>query len=85
MKRYIAGSYANTSIMHSEVVDGIQERVRALLRRCEEADKSAIDFYVSIAIAFPVTAKLTGLGLSALFCHGLCLVSSGPSPWNQVN
>ncbi|OBT44198.1 hypothetical protein VE00_04816 [Pseudogymnoascus sp. WSF 3629] len=46
MKRYIAGSYANTSIMHSEVVDGIQERVRALLRRCEEADKSAIDFYV---------------------------------------
>lgn len=35
--------------MHSEVVDGIQERVRALLRRCEEADKSAIDFYVSIA------------------------------------
>ncbi|KFY73695.1 hypothetical protein V499_06223 [Pseudogymnoascus sp. VKM F-103] len=46
MKRYIAGSYANTSIMHPEVVDGIQERVRAFLRQCEEAEKPAIDFYV---------------------------------------
>ncbi|ELR02056.1 hypothetical protein VC83_08524 [Pseudogymnoascus destructans] len=46
MKRYIAGSYANTSIMHFEVVDGIQERVRAFLRQCEEAEKPAIDFYV---------------------------------------
>ncbi|OBT63929.1 hypothetical protein VE03_05948 [Pseudogymnoascus sp. 23342-1-I1] len=46
MKRYIAGSYANTSIMHSEVVDGIQERVGAFLRRCEEAGKPAIDFYI---------------------------------------
>ncbi|KFY95042.1 hypothetical protein V498_03555 [Pseudogymnoascus sp. VKM F-4517 (FW-2822)] len=46
MKRYIAGSYANTSIMHSEVLSGIRERVGAFLRRCEEAEKPAIDFYV---------------------------------------
>ncbi|RDL36124.1 Uncharacterized protein BP5553_06736 [Venustampulla echinocandica] len=46
MKRYIAGSYANTSIMHPEVLDGIQERVKAFLRQCEEARKPAIDFYV---------------------------------------
>ncbi|KFY33217.1 hypothetical protein V494_07827 [Pseudogymnoascus sp. VKM F-4513 (FW-928)] len=46
MKRYIAGSYANTNIMHPEVVEGIQERVGAFLRQCEEAEKPAIDFYV---------------------------------------
>ena len=48
MKRYIAGSYSNTSIMHPEVVDGIQERVEEFLRQCEEAGKPAIDFYVRI-------------------------------------
>lgn len=85
MKRYIAGSYTNTSIMHSEVLDGIQERVKAFLRQCEEARKPAIDFYVNIAIALFAMEMLTGLGLSALFCYGLCFVSFAPSPWNQVH
>jgi hypothetical protein len=45
MKRYIAGSYANTSIMRPDVVDGIQERANAFLRQCEAAKGQAIDFY----------------------------------------
>lgn len=46
MKRYIAASYANTNIMHPDVLDGIQERVDTFLRHCEAADGQAIDFYV---------------------------------------
>lgn len=47
MKRHIAGSYANTNIMHSSAFDGIQERVRAFVKYCEEARKEPyIDFYV---------------------------------------
>lgn len=50
MKRYIAGSYANTNIMHPEVFDGIQERVNVFLKHCDDAGEQAIDFYVSIII-----------------------------------
>ncbi|KAJ6787095.1 hypothetical protein PWT90_10883 [Aphanocladium album] len=45
MKRHIAGSYANTNIMHPEVLDGIQERVDAFLKQCEKAKGQPIDFY----------------------------------------
>lgn len=82
MKRFIAGSYANTRIMHPEVLDGIQERVKAFLRQCEEAREPAIDFYVNSVIVLFVIAKLTGLDLFALFCHGLRFVSSAQSLWN---
>lgn len=52
MKRHIAGSYANTNIMHPEVLDGIQERVDAFLVQCEKARGQAIDFYVSTSLRF---------------------------------
>lgn len=82
MKRHIAGSYANTSIMHPDVVDGIQERVRAFLKRCEEPGKAVIDVYVGTTNYMFCASKLIHLDLSALFCHGLRIVSSVTSAWN---
>ena len=61
MKRYIAASYANTSIMHPEHVDGIQERVDAFLRHFEGAKGQAIDFYASIIATLDVMEKLTNV------------------------
>ncbi|CEJ91335.1 hypothetical protein VHEMI07054 [[Torrubiella] hemipterigena] len=44
-KRYIAASYANTNIMHPDVISGIQERVDEFIRQCEAANGQAIDIY----------------------------------------
>lgn len=59
MKRYIAASYTNTSIVHPEVCNGIQERVDAFLRQCEDARGHAIDFYVTTIVRVHMTEKLT--------------------------
>lgn len=70
--------------MQPEVVGGIQERVKAFLKQCEEARKPAIDFYVNIVMENITAARLTGLGLSTLFCHGLCVVPPAPPVWNKI-
>ena len=82
MKRYIAGSYANTNIMHPKVFDGIQERVNAFLRQCEDARGQAIDFYVNTIFTLLLMGKLTNLGLFALFCNGLRFIPSTPPTWD---
>lgn len=85
MKRYIAGSYANTSIMHPEVLNGIQERVNAFLRQCEDARGLAIDFYVNVITTLLMIQKLTDVGSFALFCNGLRLVPPAPPAWYQIH
>lgn len=82
MKRYIAVPYTNTSIMHPEVFDGIQERVDAFLRQCQDARGQAIDFYVSIIVTLYMMEKLTNLGPFALLCNGLCFIPSTPPAWD---
>lgn len=82
MKRYIAGSYANSSIMHPEVVDGIQERVKVFLRQCEDAGEQAIDFYVSIIMPF---IRMENTDKSRIICtvlqwiarHSTCSIRMG--------
>lgn len=82
MKRHIAGSYANTNIMHPEVLDGIQERVDAFLGQCEKARGQPIDFYVNITLTLLITAKLISLGSFALSCNGLRFIPFTPPLWN---
>lgn len=70
MKRYIAAAYTNTSISDPEVCDGIQERVDAFLRRCQEARGQAIDFYVN-TIAIVTVHKVEKLTKFRTFCIAL--------------
>ncbi len=46
-KRYIASQYANTNIMGSQVIGGIQERADAFIKKCSEFQGASIDVYVS--------------------------------------
>jgi len=46
MKRYIAAPYAKTSIMHPEVLEGIEDRTSAFLNRCKDSANKAMDVYI---------------------------------------
>lgn len=45
-KRHIAGQYANTNIMRSQVMGGIQDHADAFIKRCDEHAGKSIDAYV---------------------------------------
>ncbi|OAA44857.1 Cytochrome P450 [Metarhizium rileyi] len=45
-KRILADRYANTNIMRSVSLEGIQERSRAFLHRCTQAGDSATDIFI---------------------------------------
>ncbi|KAE8451562.1 hypothetical protein EG329_003635 [Mollisiaceae sp. DMI_Dod_QoI] len=45
-KRHVAGQYANTNIMHPQVLGGIQDRATAFVKRCEESGRSGMDVYI---------------------------------------
>lgn len=57
-KRYVAGQYANTNIMRSQVLGGIQDRVDAFVKKCVESGGASIDVYVCISIII-LTPSLT--------------------------
>ncbi|KAG9241140.1 cytochrome P450 [Calycina marina] len=46
MKRYIAGPYANSNIMHPEVLSGIEERATAFIKQCIRFGSAAVDVYI---------------------------------------
>ncbi|KAG6001571.1 hypothetical protein E4U21_004089 [Claviceps maximensis] len=46
-KRIFADRYANTNVMRSVSIQGIQQRSRAFLQRCTEAGSSATDVFVT--------------------------------------
>ncbi|KAG0650295.1 Cytochrome P450 monooxygenase cypX [Hyphodiscus hymeniophilus] len=50
MKRYIAGPYAKTNILHAEVLGGVQNRADAFLERCRESGNTALDVYVGLSV-----------------------------------
>ncbi|KUJ21876.1 cytochrome P450 monooxygenase [Mollisia scopiformis] len=45
-KRHIASQYANTNIMHPEVLGGIQDRANAFIRICEKSKGTGMDAYI---------------------------------------
>ncbi|KAG5982500.1 hypothetical protein E4U55_001836 [Claviceps digitariae] len=46
-KRMLADRYANTNVMRSVSLEGIQQRSRAFLHRCTEAGSSATDIFIA--------------------------------------
>ncbi|OAQ68193.2 cytochrome P450 4A21 [Pochonia chlamydosporia 170] len=49
-KRILADRYANTNIMRSVSLEGIQERSRAFLHRCTQAGESATDIFICMSL-----------------------------------
>ncbi|KAG5989218.1 hypothetical protein E4U43_004543 [Claviceps pusilla] len=47
-KRILADRYANTNVMRSASLEGIQQRSRAFLHRCTEAGSSATDVFIAL-------------------------------------
>ena len=54
-KRFIASQYANSNIMRSQVMGGIQDRADAFIKKCVESGKLGMDAYVSFVLSYCTT------------------------------
>ncbi len=51
-RRVIADRYANSNVMRSDSMSGIQQRAARFIARCEESIGQSLDIFVSVLYLF---------------------------------